>query len=612
MSTKNQDPGGGVSRHLKSTESARVNPIARPPRDRRSLTLDPDEESSPTGEVMEMDRPVMPKQNLQHAQQPTTTPSRTRMYISPEAAIDRIRTALTDISSTLTKVDTNEFRDEDAFDQSMKTTIIDLYSRFIEKDDEMENAVGMDNSHAKLINANIKLIDTIAALTEANLNLTKQIQVSRIAPAMPASDPLSQTTLSDTMKGNKGLKIIKSANPIPIKPTVTPRKSLVERTPTGPAERNHPSRLIVETYPLIPINRRRMGPEVVARVNESIHHRGAKESIKIMAIMYSMTGNVVAIAAPGCQGADLMGYEEAIVEAIDPDFHPDLTTSHVDTQRFKVKLDRIPTHNAHGTRTTTQELEQAITWSFKAFEDMKQAAPPAWLGPEAELAKQRTASVVFSFANVDDALLFKKQRTIFVLGMPCTTAAYEERPRPIYCGYCGSLSHREMSCKGECCQICTSVDHQTTEHPEDMKPKCINCGQEHSARSRDCDRLAKILGRPSVTQSRPAGGAAPVNGTRRKTRKATKEPPANLTSPPASQGSHANGTQALDDAMLDTGDGVHAPGPRRDARTKAQWGTPHPGDLGAEAYAANADLFSIAPFQSPSTTTRRPTPSASN
>jgi hypothetical protein len=323
----------------------------------------------------------------------------------------------------------------------MKTTIMDLYNRFIEKNDEIEDTNATEKSHAKLINANIKLTDSIASLTEANLNLTKQLHEIPYAPMTPTDNPTSQTTHNETMKGNKGPKITCSANPIPIKPTTPTRKLLVECSPTSPAERNHPSRLVIETFPLIPIDKRRMGPEVVTKANNGIQSKGAGESIMIMAVTFSMTGNIIAIAAPGCQGADLIGYEEAIVEAIDPGFQPTRTASHVDLQCFKVKLDWVLTHNAHGTRTSVEELEQAVGWAFKPFKTMKQAAPPAWLGSEENLARQRTASVVFSFVNIDDARLFKQQRTIFTLGMPCTTAAFEERPRPIYCGRCGSLSH---------------------------------------------------------------------------------------------------------------------------------------------------------------------------
>jgi hypothetical protein len=36
------------------------------------------------------------------------------------------------------------------------------------------------------------------------------------------------------------------------------------------------------------------------------------------------------------------------------------------------------------------------------FQNMMQAAPPAWLGAEENIAKQRTASVVFSFTKIDE------------------------------------------------------------------------------------------------------------------------------------------------------------------------------------------------------------------
>jgi hypothetical protein len=59
---------------------------------------------------------------------------------------------------------------------------------------------------------------------------------------------------------------------------------------------------------------------------------------------------------------------------------------------------------------------------------MTQIVPPAWLGREEEIAKQQSASVVFSFAKIEDAQLFKSQHTLFILGMPCSTAPYEEHP----------------------------------------------------------------------------------------------------------------------------------------------------------------------------------------
>jgi hypothetical protein len=248
------------------------------------------------------------------------------------------------------------------------------------------------------------------------------------------------------------------------------------------------------------------------------------------------------------------------VSAIDADFKADSIEGHVDAQRFKVKLDRVPTHNAHGNRTAPEEIEYAVSLSFPEFSSMTTLARPAWLGREEDIAKQRTASMVLSFAKIDEAKRFRDQHTIFILGMPCNTAPYEERIRPVYCGRCGSLSHREMTCKGDCCQVCTSTEHATHDHPIGTKPKCMNCGQDHEARSRDCSRLAKILGRPPVHSADPAGGATPVNGTkRRKTKKAVEETPRSANTVNASQGFLYKGSLVPDSELTDIGDGIRAP-----------------------------------------------------
>jgi hypothetical protein len=57
------------------------------------------------------------------------------------------------------------------------------------------------------------------------------------------------------------------------------------------------------------------------------------------------------------------------------------------------------------------------------------------------------------------------------------------------------------------CQICTSEEHSTTDHPKDIPEKCINCGGAHEAKYRDC---AKQLQKLSIRQPRkPEVGVNP-------------------------------------------------------------------------------------------------------
>ncbi|KAF9516763.1 hypothetical protein BS47DRAFT_1390358 [Hydnum rufescens UP504] len=468
--------------------------------------------------------------------------------MSAEAATEKIKNALTSILGTLSVVDSS-ILNYDSVDEGTKIALRNLYERFPEVTDGEEEATETQNNiHAKLITTNMRLSEAIATLTERNEELSRQVQGHQPTVEMPRPSP------TDTDMPKPMPKVTKSQNPIPIKPTNPSRKTLVQRIPANPASRNHPKRLIIETYPLIPAARRLIGPEVVDRANQEIQRRSMASKVTVMAVMFSMSGNVIAIAGPGNEATDLTNFADIIVRAIDPEFIPERIESHGDTQRFKVKLDRVPTYNAHGNRTTPQEIHEATKWSYPDFKEMTQAAPPAWLGSEENIAKQRTASVVFSFTKIDEAKQFRAQHTIFILGMPCHTAPYEERPRPIYCGRCGSLSHREFMCKGDCCQTCTSPDHTTAEHPEEIKPKCINCSREHEAKSRDCDRLAKILGRPSVNPPHPAGGATPVNGPRKpRTKKTIGEPAGEMTTV------YYRGTQVPESDVINIGEGIRGP-----------------------------------------------------
>ena len=58
-------------------------------------------------------------------------------------------------------------------------------------------------------------------------------------------------------------------------------------------------------------------------------------------------------------------------------------------------------------------------------------------------------------------------------------------PKPLQCKSCSKFGHTESKCRGiAVCAFCSSIDHPTKWNCG--LPKCINCGLEHHARSKDC------------------------------------------------------------------------------------------------------------------------------
>ncbi|KAF9512343.1 hypothetical protein BS47DRAFT_1363246 [Hydnum rufescens UP504] len=344
MSTKNPDPGGGKSRQPKTTDGVRHNPTA--PTMRECPTRFQIGNSNPNAaqEDVEM-RPETPAIPSQPAAAQVRQPRRRAGAISP-----RWRQA-------------NEMELIFEVDPSMQKMITELHSKFVGTEDQPNEELRetQPGIHAKLITTNMKLSEQL------------QMPHTILENATVAPSPRIDTN-NTPRKGNVS-KLVQSANPIPIKPAAPSHKTLVERKPTNPASRNHPSRLIIETFPLLPVRSRQMGPEVVRNANQAIREAGASENVKIMVVMYSMTGNIIAIAGPNCSGADLKGYEVEIIKAIDIDFLPDRVESHIDAQRFKIKLDKDPTHNADGHRTSPEEIKEAIGWAFNEFKTMNLAAP---------------------------------------------------------------------------------------------------------------------------------------------------------------------------------------------------------------------------------------------
>ncbi|KAF9512407.1 hypothetical protein BS47DRAFT_1263251, partial [Hydnum rufescens UP504] len=114
---------------------------------------------------------------------------------------------------------------------------------------------------------------------------------------------------------------------------------------------------------------------------------------------------------------------------------------------------------------------------------------PIWLGSAATPSRKTTGTVVFSFANSEDAKRLLSIRRVFLFGEACTITRYEDRAPIWYCKKCGSIGHSTATCRnGDRCKTCSvpTAEHDTHNHPVGTPAKCIDCHGDHAATNKNC------------------------------------------------------------------------------------------------------------------------------
>ena len=245
---------------------------------------------------------------------------------------------------------------------------------------------------------------------------TSKQDASNVGHTRPAALPMSAP--KSTIKH--------SANPTPIRPTKA-KKLFTIHPPVSPAHRNHPSRLNIEVWPRVPPQEREMGQRVVNAVNQSLRNANAPSNVTIVAVLYSLAGNPIAVAQPPCTANDLLPYCATIARVIFPGH--ERAHGHLDSQYFRVKLDHVPTRRQDQSPLSTDDIELEIGTTFTKFPSLIRPLPARWLAATDKIADQRTASMVFTFTSEADACCFYEESTVFVCAMPCKTARFEERSR---------------------------------------------------------------------------------------------------------------------------------------------------------------------------------------
>lgn len=294
--------------------------------------------------------------------------------------------------------------------------------------------------------------------------------------------------------------ITKSSNPTPISPK---RKSPPPPAPPKASLLSDPERRLVIVPPTL--LRFPEGRIVTKSINDSLMQTQCKA--KVLTVQPSMAGNPVIVVEEKHKAEDLLPFSNTIYAAIFGDRTDDEFMAYVDRPRFEVKINYCPTTSYDNQQLTADSVWASIQENDSRLRDIKPMCEPRWIRKERIESGARRGTILVALASEAGAQQVLKAEQSVAFGESVTFDRYEKRPIVKYCAWCASLNHTTTRCTKSKCQICTSEEHTTANHPDDTPEKCINCGGEHQAKYRNCAKRLQKLG--SRQPRKPEVGTKP-------------------------------------------------------------------------------------------------------
>lgn len=345
----------------------------------------------------------------------------------------------------------------------------------------------LDKTTEDLRNGNAKLRARVDELVSQNANILVKMGEERVghilghpaatSPILPRPAQHTNSASPDTYAS----RLTKSANPQPFRPTKKPNP-FADPTPTGPADRHHHTRLIVELFPFVPLVDRMKPTALTHHLDKAIETQIGSETengdrVRVKACKWNAAGNLIIFCDEHHTAHDLIPFRKALIDVARCGNEITHDRTHCDNPRFQIRVDNVPLADYTGRRFTTSNFVDMIN-EVKGFEKTPLADSPFILLNRERMATEDEASMVIPFANPEDAKAFLRLRQCFIGGQTCGITPFIERKQIKYCNLCHSLSHTTDRCQnGRRCAKCTDEGHTSENHPSDSPLKCMSCSK---------------------------------------------------------------------------------------------------------------------------------------
>jgi hypothetical protein len=343
--------------------------------------------------------------------------------------------------------------------------------------------------------SNAYLTDRIRTLEEELLSY-KVLNTTRRDPETVAAPMVSpQKTWANVAKTlprpTQSRETSQPENGTKTQHTVTPSET--DHNPTA-----NPHSLIIRVNPPVPLDQRPNGIETRKKINDMLERKNLPHYLRVMALGYSMAGNIKITTAPTCKASDLLEYGQEIAALI---MSNEVLSVLPDMEHYHVKINKVPTHCGNNEPMTLSMIQSELCTYIPPYNDMRVWRSPKWLGSEETICAKNFASIVIDLANKADRDAMLSLKSVYLFNYRCTITPYVDRPQIYACSKCGMLSHRTETCCQPRCLKCGAKDHTMNDHPENTSLKCVNCKEQHASSFKECKARRSRMGLPAATST---------------------------------------------------------------------------------------------------------------
>ena len=211
----------------------------------------------------------------------------------------------------------------------------------------------------------------------------------------------------------------------------------------------------------------------------------------VMAVGYSVAGNIKIMTTHACKASDLLTYREDIAAIIT---NNKIILVLPDKEHYRIKVNKIPTWYDGDHPMTINDIHKELMAYVPKYDIMKKWRPPKWLGSDELIQSKQFASIIIDLTSEKDRDTLLNLRGVKLFNFNCTITPYENRTQVYQCNKCGMYSHVSNSCTSLQCMACGSKEHPTKEHPSDTPLRCINCKGNHNSSHRECNTQRVRMG----------------------------------------------------------------------------------------------------------------------
>ncbi|KAF8342288.1 uncharacterized protein EI90DRAFT_3032776, partial [Cantharellus anzutake] len=250
--------------------------------------------------------------------------------------------------------------------------------------------------------------DNLAAISAKLTELTQRINTLESGQNVQDTSTLDPVTIATPMATPRATwaNVAAKSPPLP-KTSSTPTKDQDTTAPdtTGPAATTDPRCLIIQ------------------KINDLLEKKNIPHYLRVMAIGYSIAGNIKVTTAPTCKASDLIAFSHKIAATITQN---EVISVLPDLEHYRIKINKIPTYGNNELITPGMVHEELATY-VPQYKSLRYWRLPKWLGTDETICTKNFVSIIIDLSNKKDRDTLLSLKTVYLFNTKCSITPYEDR-----------------------------------------------------------------------------------------------------------------------------------------------------------------------------------------